>query len=293
MTRKSRKSMAPNVFFILSSILCLISILAFISPLVLGLLVYYDVNGIGTEAAKYFVQKIGYDPTYNLQFEGATRDIDMYYSCLRILIGMGILTFTPISLYGIVIAICFILSFFGIEFREANDAVGLGVILGGLLAVAMAIVYWWRICQPVVAYSSTVMSAAGTPMHWGYRWMFYLFPLITFAIQAIATGLGTTILDKIGLDDILMFYPIASLFGVTIGGGLLALMCFAVAAILIVALPILGALAVIAVFLGLFAPSQAYYTDKTGATRKYHETFMGDAYIDENDAESWKDYKGY
>ena len=56
---------------------------------------------------------------------------------------------------------------------------------------------------------------------------------------------------------------------------------------------ILGFLIIFFAIISIFSPSQAYYTDGIGKTRKYHETFFKDAYIDEKDAESWKDYKGY
>ena len=289
----TRKSIPPKVYFGITVFFCVVSILIFMSPLVLGLLVYYDAYGIGTEAAKYFVQKIGYDPTYNIEYSGGADTIENYYYSLRTLIGMGLLTFTPLSLYGLVIGVCWILGMFGICFNEDSDAAFIGMILAALLAIAMAVVYWWRICQPVVAYSSTVMSAAGKPMHWGYRWLFYLFPVITISIQAIAILLGSSLAEKLGLEDILIVYPIFSLFGVAIGGGLIALMYFALVKIIIFLASILGFLIIFFAIISIFSPSQAYYTDGIGKTRKYHETFFKDAYIDEKDAESGKEYKGY
>lgn len=287
-----RKQIPAKVFTVIIFILGLISIVAFFAPLIIGLLVYYDFSGIGLQCAQFFIEKVGFDPSETLTFAGGARTLEQYYISLYKLIGLGIFTFVPLSAYGLVFAIQSICSLFGAYLNEEEDWSAIATIVAALLAIAMAVVYWWAICQKIGVYNSTIMSSAGMPMHWGYRFMFYIFPILAILIQMIAIFIGASLAEKLGLEDIPILYPLFSLLGVAIGGGLISLLFFAFVKILIFIASIAGFLIIVSAIVGVFSPSQAYYTDSTGTTRKYHETFFKDAYIDENDADSWKGYDG-
>ena len=166
----------------------------------------------------------------------------------------------------------------------------LALVIATLTAIALAVVYWWGICQPGATYIS-IMDSAKRPMHWGYRFMFYIFPLLSILIQGIAIGIGIALTDKFGMEDMPIVYSLFSLVGVAIGGGLIALMYFAFVKILIFLISIAGGVFLILLFFSCLSPSQRYYTDPDNAykTRKYHEDCLGGVYIDENDEESWKD----
>ncbi|HAS56344.1 MAG TPA: hypothetical protein DD377_04060 [Firmicutes bacterium] len=287
-----KKSIPSSVFAIIMFVLSGLSIIAFFSPLVIGLLVYYNVADIGQSCATFFVEKIGFDPSSALPSKGITEALERYYVSLYQLIGLAIFTFVPLSVYGLIFAIGSICSLFGIDLDEGEGWSAIATILSALFAIALAIVYWWAICQKIGYGDATIMSYSGKPMHWGYRFMFYIFPLLSIAIQFVAIFIGAMIAEHLGMEDIPLLFPLFSLLGVAIGGGLVGLMFFAFVKILIFIASIAGFLIIVGAIISVFSPSQAYYTDSTGTSRKYHETFFKDAYIDENDADSWKNYNG-
>lgn len=285
MSRNSRP-ISYWIYIIISSILTLASIVVFLSPLVLGLIVYFNFNDIGITCANFFVTKVGYDPT-------GARSLEVYYTSLSQIIGASLLTFTPLSAYALVFAVAMIFDFFGISPNDEETISFIALILAALTAIAISIVYWWMITRPLPgSYTSTIMSTAGSPMHWGYRWLFYLFPLIAIAIEAIAIFVGAFIMEKLELEEIQFLYPAVTLFGAAIGIGLIALLYFTFVKIIIFIASIAGSLLLIGLFFSALSPSKRYYTDGKGVGRAYHEDFLGDAYINKDDLDSWKGYDG-
>lgn len=184
-----------------------ISTIAFFSPLIIGLLVYYDYNGIGLQCAKFFVEKVGFDPSETLKFSGGARTLDQYYVSLYKLIGLGIFTFVPLTGYGLVFAIQSICALFRIFLSDEENWSFIAIVVAGILAIAIAIIYWWAICQNVGVYGVTIMSSAGKPMHWGYRLMFYIFPILAILIQGTAIFIGMFLAEKLGFEDIPTLLP--------------------------------------------------------------------------------------
>ncbi len=280
------KTIPSAVYYAILIVICLASVAAFFIPLVAGLLIYYDVNGLGTACAKAFIERTGADMS---QLSSTTPLSDYYLSLYRLL-GLSLFTFCPLTAYGFILLLAYILELFGVEMRWQDDWPMLGLTIATLAAIALAVVYWWGICQPG-ATSTSIMDSAKVPMHWGYRLMFYIFPLLSIIIQGIAIGIGISLADNFGMEDMPIVYPLFSLVGVAIGGGLIALMYFVFVKILIFVISIAGGVFLILLFLSCLSPSQRYYTDPDNPykTRKYHEDVFGEAYIDESDEESWKD----
>lgn len=280
----SSPHIARWILIIIEFVLTLVSIVVFLSPLVLGLIVYFNFNDIGITCANFFVTKVGYDVT-------GVYSLETYYISLSQIIGASLLTFTPLSAYALVFAIAMIFDIFGISPNDEDTIPFIALILAALTAIAISIVYWWMITRPL-SVNSTIMSTAGSPMHWGYRWLFYLFPLIAIAIEAIAIFVGAFIMEKLELEEIQFLYPAVTLFGAAIGIGLIALLYFTFVKIIIFIASIAGSLLLIGLFFSALSPSKRYYTDGKGVGRAYHEDFLGDAYIDKDDIDSWKGYDG-
>lgn len=270
------------IFFIVS----FLAIAVFFTPLVLGLLVYFNAFDLGTQSATYLIGKFGLDESSTLFYSTKANYV---YSLYRI-IGLSILTFVPFSAYGLVIAVGSVLDFYGISFDDGESLAFLAMVVATITAIGMAIAYWVLIRQRVPGSYYSILTMAREPMNFGYKLLFKIFPIVSILIEGLAIMIGIWLVEVIGFDDIPIAYPFITLIGVALGGGLIALLYFAFVKILVFLASIAGSVFLIILVLSLFAPQERYYTDEYGKSRKYHETALHDVYFDEEDAKSWEDY---
>lgn len=280
-----KKEIPEKVYSIIFLILSIIAIAVFFAPLVLGLLLYFNAFDLGKNAAEYMLAHFGLEEKELAKYVGN----EAYVFSLYRLIGLSILTFVPFSAYGLVLAVGSILDLYGIGFSEGGDLAFLGIVVAALTAIGMAIAYWVLICQGAPGYSYSILTMAKTPMNFGYKLLFYIFPIISILIVGLALLIGFSLTDHFGLGDVPLFYPVITLFGVAIGGGLIALLYFAFVKILIFLLSIVAPIFLIILFLSCLYPSARSFTDGHGKKRKYHETVLGRTYVDDEDASSWGD----
>ncbi len=281
----SKKEIPAKVYSIILLIISIIAIVIFFAPLVLGLLLYFNAFDLGKNAAEYMIGHFGLEEKELAKYVGD----EAYVMSLYRLIGLSILTFVPFSAYGLVIAVGSIFYFYGIGLSEGGDLAFLGIVVAALTAVGMAIAYWVLICQEAPGYSYSILTMAKAPMNFGYKLLFYIFPIISILIEGLALLIGFSLTDHIGFDDVPLAYPLITLFGVALGGGLIALLYFAFVKILIFLVSIIAPMFLIFVLLSSLYPSERSFTDGHGKSRKYHETVLGRTYVDDEDAKSWED----